>query len=361
MKCKTIFAAALIMLAAVPATAQDPEDALFQGAPAVAVPTVEDMTVKPAAEEPAVKDIPSRVNFTRGSGAPIDTLDVGDEIVKIVLCDDNSWYFIRDLDKLAADEVFTDHWNENTVNAYADLSLSDLPTHNTIILADSLSKWTCPYCTKVFSKFGYRHRRRHQGIDLPYPTGTPVKAAFDGRVRASMYSRGYGNLVIIRHPNGLETFYGHLSRRDVEVGQWVHSGDVIGLGGSTGRSSGPHLHFETRWKGFAFDPQWLADYESGKLHSNVFVLRRSYLDPSSHYVPESLDEEEDVFGGDEKIREEEERIAAERAAMKYHTVRSGETLSGIAAKNGKSLSQIQKLNPGINPNRLSIGQKIRVN
>ena len=199
------------------------------------------------------------------------------------------------------------------------------------------------------------------GVDLPYPHGTPVKAAFDGRVRASLYYKGYGNLIVIRHENGLETVYGHLSRRDVKTGDWVRSGDVIGLGGSTGRSSGPHLHFETRYRGYAFDPQWIADFETGKLRKNVFVLRRSYLSASSHYVPESIDEEEDIYGGDEKIIEEEKRIAAEKAAMRYHTVKSGETVSGICVKEHVSQAKIKQLNPGMNLDRISIGQKIRVN
>ena len=91
------------------------------------------------------------------------------------------------------------------------------------------------------------------------------------------------------------------------------------------------------------------------------MLRRSYLSPSSRYVPESIDEEEEIYAADEKIIEEEKRIAAERAAMRYYTVKSGDTLGAIAKREGKSLSAIEKLNPGINPNRLSIGQKIRVN
>ena len=115
------------------------------------------------------------------------------------------------------------------------------------------------------------------------------------------------------------------------------------------------------YKGYAFDPEWIADYETGKLRSNVFVLRRSYLSPSSRYVPQSLDEEEDVYAADEKIIEEEQRIAEELAARRYYTVRSGDTLSTIASKHGKSLKTIQRLNPGVNSNRLRIGQKIRVN
>ena len=232
---------------------------------------------------------------------------------------------------------------------------------NAIALVDSASRFVVPYQTKVFSRFGIRRGRRHQGVDLPLKTGTPVVAAFDGRVRASTYSKGYGNLVIIRHENGLETFYGHLSKREVEVGDWVRAGDEIGLGGSTGRSTGPHLHFETRYQGYAFDPEWIADYENGELRKNVFVLRRSYLDAHSRYTPESIDEEDEIYADEERIVEEEKRIAAERAAMRYHTVKNGESLSVIARKEGKSLNAIIKLNPGINPDKLSIGQKIRVN
>lgn len=301
------------------------------------------------------------VKFPDGKGVGIDTLDIGDGRLKIVLRDDHTWFYIKNTDLVAQDTTFTRFWVENVINPYDTVKLTSLPYRASLCLVDSVSKWVCPYQTKVFSKFGYRHGRKHQGIDLPYPTGTPVKAAFDGRVRVSMYAKGYGNLVIIRHENGLETYYGHLSRRDVEAGNWVTAGDIIGIGGSTGRSTGPHLHFETRYMGFAFDPQWIANYETGELHSPVFVLKRIYLDPSSHYVPQSLDEEDDVFGTDEQIAAEEARIAAERAAIRWHTVRKGETVSSIAIKEGVSQAKIRQLNPKLNPNKISIGQKIRVN
>lgn len=304
---------------------------------------------------------PDSVSFARGLGAAIDTLDIGDERLKIVLRDDNTWYYIKNLEIVANDDVFTTNWVTDVINPYTDIELHSLPLRSTLVLDDGVSRWTCPYKTKVFSRFGYRHGRRHQGVDLPYPKGTPVKAAMDGKVRASMYASGYGNLVIIRHENGMETFYGHLSERKVKAGDWVYSGDIIGLGGSTGRSSGPHLHFETRVKGFAFDPEWIADYESGELRANVFVLKRTYLNPSSRYVPESLDEEEDVYVAEQKILEEEQRIAAEQAAMKWHSVRSGETVSAIARKYGKTIADIKRLNPKLNVDRIAVGQKIRVN
>ncbi len=298
--------------------------------------------------------------FQQGKGADVDTLDIQDGRLLLVLRDDHTWYYIKNFEKVAEDSTFIKDWIPNSTNPYR-VPLDSLPLRSTICLVDSASSFVVPNQVKVFSRFGTRRGRAHQGVDLPLRTGTPVYAAFDGRVRASMYNSGYGNLVIIRHENGLETYYGHLSKREVEVGDWVHAGDEIGLGGSTGRSTGPHLHFETRYMGFAFDPEWIADYETGQLRKNVFVLRRSYLSASSRYVPESIDEEEEIYAADEKIIEEEKRIAAERAAMRYYTVKSGDTLSAIAKREGKSLNAILNLNPGLKADKISIGQKIRVN
>ena len=299
-------------------------------------------------------------SFQQGKGAEVDTLDIQDGRLLLVLKDDHTWYYIKNFKMMEQDSTFVKDWVPNSTNPYRT-PLDSLPLRNSICLVDSASSFVCPNQVKVFSRFGMRRGRRHQGVDLPLKTGTPVVAAFDGRVRASTYNSGYGNLVIIRHENGLETYYGHLSKREVEVGDWVRAGDEIGLGGSTGRSTGPHLHFETRYQGFAFDPEWIADYETGQLRKNVFVLRRSYLNANSHYTPESIDEEDEIYADQEKIVEEEKRIAAERAAIRYYTVRDGDNLSKIAQKQGKSLNAILRLNPGINPDKLSIGQKIRVN
>ncbi len=300
------------------------------------------------------------VFFKDGKGVGIDTLDVGNSNLQIVLCDDHSWYYIKNMEKVAQDSVFTQYWAPNRLTAY-DVPLDKLDYRMILPLVDSMSHFVAPHIGEIYSKFGYRRGRPHQGVDLPLPTGTPLYNAFDGCVRLSKYVSGYGNLVIVRHENGLETYYGHLSKREVEAGDWIKAGDVVGLGGSTGKSTGPHLHFETRYMGHAFDPQWIVDFEKGELRKNVFVLRRSYLSASSRYVPQSIEEEELGYEEDMRIIEEEKRIAAERAAMRYHTVKSGETLSGIAAKNGKSLKQIKDLNQGINPNKIRIGQKIRVN
>jgi murein DD-endopeptidase MepM/ murein hydrolase activator NlpD len=100
----------------------------------------------------------------------------------------------------------------------------------------------------VTSHFGRRGRRAHEGVDLRAHSGTPVYAAHDGVVQVSRRVRGYGNLVLIRHPHGLSTVYGHNSRLIVKSGQKVKQGQLIARSGNTGRSRGPHLHFEVRYQ-----------------------------------------------------------------------------------------------------------------
>ena len=189
-------------------------------------------------------------------------------------------------------------------------------------------------------------------MDIPLKTGDPVYATFTGKVRVSKYWGAFGNLVVIRHDNGLETFYAHLSKRNVEVGDWVNAGDVIGLGGSTGRSTGPHLHFETRHNGFAFDPQWLIDFEKGILRHRLFVLKKKYFNIYSNY--------EQDFEDEIKNEEEDKKEDAEREAMRWYTIKSGDTLGRIAINNGTTVNALCRLN-GIKPTTtLKIGRKIRV-
>lgn len=301
----------------------------------------------------------------------MDTISTQTPGVKILLLTDNTWKYYRDPAEALKSEAFTRNWSTNTINPY-NTSLSDLPDDIRIWVADTLSEYHCPYQTKVFSAFGIRHRRRHQGVDLPLKTGDPIGAAFAGRVRVSNYTRGYGNLVVVRHENGLETYYAHLSKREVEPGDWVEAGQLIGLGGSTGRSTGPHLHFETRYEGYAFDPQWLIDFETGVLRHRLFVLKKRYLDANSKYVPESEEEEYEINAGDERDRAvadsieavraaEREKAAREAAAAQYYKIRSGDTLGKIARRYGTTVNAICRLNPGLTSRTtLRIGRSIRV-
>ena len=301
----------------------------------------------------------------------LDTISTQSPGVKIILYADNTWKYYRDPAEAVKSEVFNRDWSTTSLVPY-HTQLNDMPDDIRIWVADTLSEYHCPNQTRVYSAFGYRRRRRHQGVDLPLKTGDPVGAAFAGMVRISNYTRGYGNLVIIRHENGLETYYGHLSKRQVEPGEWVEAGQIIGLGGSTGRSTGPHLHFETRYEGYAFDPQWLIDFETGLLRHRLFVLKKQYLNANSKYVPEDEDEEYEINLGDQRDREaadsiaavrkiEQEKAAAEAAAAQYYKIRSGDTLSKIARLYGTSVNAICRLNPGLTAKTtLRVGRSIRV-
>ncbi|MDN3204379.1 M23 family metallopeptidase [Algoriphagus sediminis] len=193
--------------------------------------------------------------------------------------------------------------------------------------------WKMPLeTTPVTSRFGFRWGRRHLGTDLDLQMRDPIYAAFDGIVRIRSYDRyGFGYYVVIRHKNGLETVYGHMSKILVEVGQEVKAGEEIGKGGSTGRSTGSHLHYELRYRGLAFDPEIVYDFDS-------FKIKSEYLD----ITPET-------FG----------YIAQARSAV-YHRVRRGETLGAISRRYRVPISQITRLSGISTRSILRIGQRLRI-
>lgn len=306
-------------------------------------------------------------SFIPGEGPAMDTIDTVDPAVKILLYSDNTWKYRRDPSFGRDESIFMDNWSSEYPDPYKT-ALGSLPEKVTFWVVDSLGEYHCPNQVKVYSVYGYRHGRHHSGVDLPLKTGDPVYAAFAGKVRMSKYYRGFGNLVVIRHDNGLETFYAHLSKRNVEVGDWVEAGHVIGLGGATGRATGAHLHFETRYHGYSFDPQWLIDFQTGALRHRVFTLRKRYLTPGSKYVPNSDDEEIAINEADAKDMElaakEAEKKAAREAAeasAEYYRIRSGDTLGKVAQRYHTTVNRICSLNPGLTARTvLKIGRRIRV-
>ena len=127
----------------------------------------------------------------------------------------------------------------------------------------------------ITSNFGRRWGRMHKGLDIKVYTGDTIRAAFDGKVRMAQYdANGYGNYVVIRHPNGLETIYGHMSKHLVRENQNVKAGTPIGLGGNTGRSTGSHLHFETRLCGVALDPALMFDFRAQDVTADYYMFRK---------------------------------------------------------------------------------------
>lgn len=298
---------------------------------------------------PAVPVHPVR---TLGKVAVIDTLSTGNDALSIVLFNDNTWRYILAEDYKNDPEVFNDHWNTNVLHAYGDVDVNSLPESTVIRLVDSLESYHYPYMGRITSRYGPRRGRAHQGLDIGLKTGDPIYATFDGKVRFSKAAGDYGNLIVIRHNNGLETYYAHLSQRDVEVGDWVVAGQQIGLGGSTGRSTGPHLHFEVRYRGQSFDPERIIDFSTGDLRRSELLLRRRHFSIYAKYEQDFTDEEEVAK------QEEAERKAA--AAVQYHTVRSGDTLGALARKYGTSVSRLCQLNGIKSTSILRIGQRLRV-
>lgn len=187
--------------------------------------------------------------------------------------------------------------------------------------------------------YGPRWGRMHRGWDLGLEVGDTVRSNFNGIVRYAEYNDGgYGNCVIVAHSNGIETLYGHLEKILCQRGDLVFAGEVLGLGGTTGRSTGPHLHNEWRYRGHSFDPIISVDTVAHSLKSTKLTLTSIlFAPPSSSELSKSA--------GSRKT---------------YHTVRSGETLSSIARKYKTTVSKIIKLNNLKNPDRLSIGRKLRV-
>lgn len=182
------------------------------------------------------------------------------------------------------------------------------------------------------SRFGPRRGRYHYGIDLRVNVGDTIRSAFAGIVRmVQVDRRGYGKYVLVRHFNGLETLYGHLSRQLVAIGQYIDAGHPVGLGGSTGRSTGPHLHFEVRYEGNPVDPELLYDFAQQTIVTDEFEL-----------LPEHY----------EYIREMRRAV--------YHRVRPGETLGHIARKYGVRISTIIRLNRISTRTLLRVGRKLRI-
>ena len=224
------------------------------------------------------------------------------------------------------------NWNNQYVHAYGNAIIPDTYTID-------LTGFHMPTpSTKITSPFGPRWRRMHNGLDLKVNIGDTIVAAFDGKVRIVKYERrGYGKYVVIRHDNGLETVYGHLSKQLVEENQLVKAGEVIGLGGNTGRSTGSHLHFETRFLGIAINPIYMFDFPKQDIVADTYTFRRTQ--------------------GSKRAGSHDTQVAD--GTIRYHKVKSGDTLSRIAKLRGVSVSTLCKLNRIKPTTTLRIGQVLR--
>ena len=226
-----------------------------------------------------------------------------------------------------ADDLYGS-WPLEHVKAYGSLSIPDS-------FRVDVSSFVMPFEGKVTSKYGQRGRRFHYGTDIKVQKGDTIRAAFDGKVRVRKYERsGYGYYLVLRHPNGLETVYGHLSGYLVEQDQTVKAGEPIGLGGNTGRSFGSHLHFECRFLGQPINPERIVDFENFCIHDDVYVYKKS----NSGRVINKYTDSGNVV---------------------YHRVKQGDTLSKIAKKYKVSVRELCRLNGIKETSILRLGQSIR--
>ena len=235
-----------------------------------------------------------------------------------------------------------------------DLSMDSLPDEITIRLLKNDEKFCFPVKNIITSPYGWRWNRPHRGVDVRLRTGDPVRCAFNGVVRIARPMGAYGNLVVVRHYNGLETVYGHLSKINVKPLQVVRAGQTLGLGGSTGRSTGPHLHFEVRFQYEPFDPEWILDFSNYTLRTHKLYLDKTYFGIRKPRGGEAL-----VYKADKSIvPEEAEKVRKKPTGPIYITMKKGDTIESVAKRNHTTPEKLRELNPDVK--KYKSGVKVRV-
>lgn len=216
------------------------------------------------------------------------------------------------------------------------LENSDLAEGTVQFLDFSGAHFPTLHGTRINSPYGIRHFRLHRGVDLHISIGDSIVAAYPGKVVVSKYNRrGYGHYVMIEHANGTRTLYGHLKKRLVNVGDMVEGGQLVGWGGNTGRSSGPHLHFEIRYGEVNIDPATVFNLEEGTLLENA---EQYALAPAV---------------------ESHNGIQKELSKHRFHRIRPGDTLGKIARRYGTTIERLCQLNGIKRTTILRIGRNLR--
>jgi hypothetical protein len=287
---------------------------------------------------------------------------------KIIIYSDRTWELVSDInfDGILNNAIYERFSNDTSLNfiqtwdnevCFTSEKVNDLTKLKDTVwlcVGDSIhSKFVMPFDGYVTSRYGYRKGRYHNGIDINLNTGDTVRSCWSGKVRYSKYNNGgFGNLVIVRHYNGLETFYAHLSKLLVAPNSEVRAGDPIGLGGNTGRSFGSHLHFEVRFYDAPINPEEIVDIANKNVKDlNLFVhkgLFRPGAKPSDYY------------DGQDEHGSSVAAVSKPSLDRKYYKVRPGDTLSEIAAKNRTTISKICQLNGIRQTTTLQIGRQLRV-
>ena len=283
----------------------------------------------------------------------MDTVDMGSG--PMVIYADRTWEYIDDInfDGVLNERLYSEVMEDTLMKFIQSWDHESCYTSN---LANDPSNikdtiWLCleserqdafvmPFDGHITSSFGWRRGRNHNGTDIDLETGDTVRAAWGGKVRYSKFNEsGFGNLVIIRHYNGLETFYAHLNEHLVVPNQVVVAGEPIGLGGNTGHSYGSHLHFEVRFFDIPMDPEKIIDFKNKTVFDENLLVNSSLFRPGTSTSSSAV---------------------ASSAGGKYYRIRSGDTLGAIAGRNRTTVSKLCQLN-GIRPTTvLQVGRNLRV-
>lgn len=267
---------------------------------------------------------------------------------KIKLIEQNTFIDLLENELEPELDIYTEGWNSRSVNPFNE---KDVPESQVI----DVTGYKMPHNGMITSPYGYRQRfkRMHKGVDIGIKMNDTIYAAFDGKVRLTAYEgKGYGNYVIIRHPNGLETVYGHLNKHLVKPDDVVRAGDPIGLGGSTGRSTGPHLHFETRFMGYAINPSAIFDFANHTTHTDQYTFSKTTYTKARNYAPTKAKRE--------LASEDENTYKSGNTQMASYTVKKGDTINKIARAHGMSATSLRKLNGLENSDAIKIGQQLKL-
>jgi hypothetical protein len=296
-------------------------------------------------------------------GVPIDTLDTPEG--KMFIYANRTWEYEKDrnfdgvlcpdIDELVKTDTnfqYNSYWKTDVTITCTTNEVENMGDTLWLCTVDTVHNgYAIPFDGRITSRFGWRHGRNHNGIDIDLETGDTIKAAFDGKVRyAQMHEKGFGNLIIIRHYNGLETYYAHCSKLLVAPNQEVKAGESIGLGGNTGRSTGSHLHFEVRFYDNPINPEHLFNFKDKYVDDNLLVHSGIFRPGSSKH--HSTSSGHNTGGGSSTYKIDK--------SARTHKVRSGDTLYGIALKYGTTTKKLLHLNGMKETDILNIGQTIRV-
>jgi murein DD-endopeptidase MepM/ murein hydrolase activator NlpD len=243
-------------------------------------------------------------------------------------------------------------WDTSTIHPYSFIESFKGDSALVRLTEATDCGFVLPFNGNITSEFGWRKKRPHYGTDIDLETGDTVMAAFDGMVRIAKLNRSYGNVVIIRHKNGLETVYAHLSKILVEAGQTIEAGQILGLGGNTGHSFGSHLHFEMRYLGQAMDAEDFIDFATGTLKKNTCIITKA--DVETKYDLRALHSRQ-------KKDLNLTRVTGSKSKHgKVYSVKRGDTLGRIAQRNHTTIKAICKKNGIKQGKTLRLGQKLKV-